>query len=762
MIVLSMPFTTFAAPIKNPMHDTDVMEDLRTKGYGLEDYPRDTSAEFVSLIEFFEYGYHVYGNQNYYGLYVYLYNPSGKQIYENGSYIQLSYRNKNYENTPYAKYPLRIMSVSDEPGFENVLYKFYIPSSVNIARDILDGTRVYYISGIELQYSNIIGEKAIDYPLGKSKFLFWGYQENFGPNGAKTELHYKAEYLETIDIDLQAASWFSNTSDLGKDYRYEVSSVYFNIPNYYIDKYGDPTNKNSETSGLYSVQGTYSKYVTNGVMLPKDYDDIKDFKWIINRDLNTESIKNNGYCYPLGVGFYAGGRWQGVLLPKNAQSIEYDLCFNMYSKGEYDGRDYSADVRITRLCNYFEACTEGIPYVDQATFLQQYNSLGRNKFTVESGWSEKHILSGIFENLGANQNYSISVDDGNLNSSIKSLASSFVSNTDSELDREFTSWFGNLLFKKLWVDENGYPDIEPIVEIKSSDFSSLNVPSANAQKLFVTQADYTSLSSFYDEHKSSSHVYLMRFDVNPYYCPEVKLCSTSGECYYGPAHENAANYEKGYYFEKAIYEDFDILQFTFKNEEGGISVIPVNCDPVDIVGSIIPGNNEIMDNPNDALDEGRDDSMDWPKKLADLFGDLKLLYKILVIIGVIILFFVLLSLFAKLIGSTVGAILGGVGKVITAPFKAMSKSFDAAEKRRDKRIDNDYKRFSIENMQEKTRIAKDIEADRKADRIIDNNIKLNREADRHEAHVLDSEAKRNRLKHESDEKHLVIKTKKKK
>lgn len=686
MIVVSMPFTTFAAPIENPMHDTDVMDDLRAKGYGLEDYPRDTSAEFVSLIEFFEYGYHVYGNQNYYGLYVYLYNPSGKQIYENGSYIQLSYRNKNYENTPYAKYPLRIMSVSDEPGFENVLYKFYIPSAVNIARDILDGTRVYYISGIELQYSNVIGEKAIDYPLGKSKFLFWGYQENFGPNGVKTELHFKAEYLETIDIDLQAASWFSNTSDLGKDYRYEVSSVYFNIPNYYIDKYGDPTNKNSETSGLYSVQGTYSKYVTNGIMLPTGYDDIKDFQWITNRNLDTESIKDNGYCYPLGVGFYAGGQ-SYVNHVAGTASVFYDLAFNMYSSGEFDGYQYSCGSRVTRLCNFFEYDTEGIPYVSQSSFLEYYNSLGRNKFTTnQTGYSSKNFNNAIFENIGSNQKYDISVDDNNLNSAIKTYASN-KSGT--------YKFFNRLANKELYVDENGYADIEPIVEVKSSDFSSLNVSSVNAQKLFVTQADYTSLNTFYDEHKSSSHVYLMRFDVNPYYCPQVKLCSTTEEVYYGPRLNESYKYETGYYFEKVVYEDFDILQFTFKNEKGGISVIPVNCDPVDIVGSIIPGNNEIMDNPNDALDEGRDDSMDWAKKLADLFDGLKLIYKILVIIGVIILFFVLLSLFAKLIGSTVGAI-------ISAPFKGIAAGVNWLTNRRDKKIDNDYKRANTEQVRSKT------------------------------------------------------------
>ena len=684
MIVLSMPFTTFAAPIENPMHDTDVMDDLRAKGYGLEDYPRDTSAEFVSLIEFFEYGYHVYGNQNYYGLYVYLYNPSGKQIYENGSYIQLSYRNKNYENTPYAKYPLRIMSVSDEPGFENVLYKFYIPSAVNIARDILDGTRVYYISGIELQYSNVVGEKAIDYPLGKSKFLFWGYQENFGPNGVKTELHFKAEYLETIDIDLQAASWFSNTSDLGKDYRYEVSSVYFNIPNYYIDKYGDPRNKSSDTSGLYSVQGTYSKYVTNGVMLPNGTKKMNFFKYNLGKNFLTSTSYSNG-SVKVGGGFYSGDVSSGS--QTMGYSTSYNLSYNMFVHGTYNNRYYTSSDCITRLCNVFSANIEDTVYVDQATFLEHYNSAGRNKFTdTNTGYSNRNRNNSAFENIGANQKFDISVDDANLNTAIKSYAS-----TKSGVNK----FFDRLFHKELYVDENGYADIEPIVEVKSSDFSSFNVPSENAQKLFVTQADYTSLSSFYDEHKSSSHVYLMRFDVNPYYCPEVTICSGTNELYEGPNNANAANYEKGYYFEKVVYEDFDILQFTFKNEEGGISVIPVNCDPVDIVGSIIPGNNEIMDNPNDPLDDGRDDSMDWAKDLWDAFKGLKLLYKVLVIIILIVLFILLLWLIAKLIGSTIGAI-------ISAPFKGIAAGVNWLTNRRDKKVDNDYKRANTEQVRSKT------------------------------------------------------------
>ena len=89
-IVTAFSFSSFAGVLaNNPMKDTSVEDDLEKLGVNTSDYGLDTTADFVSVLDFVEYGYDAGGNQEYYGLFVYVYNPSGKEI--RGAYLQMQY-----------------------------------------------------------------------------------------------------------------------------------------------------------------------------------------------------------------------------------------------------------------------------------------------------------------------------------------------------------------------------------------------------------------------------------------------------------------------------------------------------------------------------------------------------------------------------------------------------------------------------------------------------------------------------------------------
>ena len=63
-----------------------------------------------------------------------------------------------------------------------------------------------------------------------------------------------------------------------------------------------------------------------------------------------------------------------------------------------------------------------------------------------------------------------------------------------------------------------------------------------------------------------------------------------------------------------------ILSFTFRNEKGGISVVPVNAKPITIIGSIVPGSNDGGYSPNP-----KDKSLlDWLKALLAFLKKLKI------------------------------------------------------------------------------------------------------------------------------------------
>lgn len=627
-ILSIFPFSAFAAT-ENPMHTTYVCDDLRNMGYDLLDYPTDSSADFVTIIDFTEYGYHYQGDQRYYGLYIYLYNPSGKPLQSSGNSVEMSYIDKSNKATDFVKYPLEILSVSADATNKNVFYKMYIPASRNIANYIRGGIREYTVSSIELQYSSEVGTKPKSSVIGYT-YKFQGFQKNFGP-GEKDTLYRIFKEEEVIETKLNAASWFSKTSDLGEDYRYEISSVYFNIPKYFIEKYG---NVDDDTSGLYSVQGEYYKYVTDGLLV-SDQDVYNAFEPCIGKHISEYSQYEN--CTVGGTGFFIRD-WSTSV--GGTYSSTYKLSFNMYcgtfTKGTTVYSINSLDVN-NHICNLVMSDSSDVAYASQTSFLNAYNKFGRNRYGDTGGLYSEN--SDIFTGLG-HQAYSISVDDGSLNSSIKSFASAKKDGLGK--------WLHKLFNKELYVDEaeDYYLDCKPIVEIEKDDFNNVvdGKDITVSDKLFITTDDVELLENFYDEYSKDNHIYLMRFEVNPYYCPEVVITkdTTTGET------EDAT----GYYFEKAIFEDFDVFSFTFRDEGGNFHTVPVSADPIDIVGSIVPGNNTIQPNPNDPTNN--------QSGSGKILGIEISVWLILLVIAVIIF---VIWLFWKIFGKMISALLDGGGKL---------------------------------------------------------------------------------------------------
>ena len=602
LIILLSAFSVFAfsASVANPMTKTNVVSDLNAMGYNLSKYPKDTSADFVSIIDFTEYGFDYNGDQRYYGLYIYLYNPTGAEILDTKNYLQMKYIDTSGARTSYVKHPLTVLSVSTSPGYEGVFYKLKVESTNRLVRQIARGQRVYILSGIELNYS---GSGVTDFPL-KSEYSFTGNQDGFTKDDSvKGNLYCKKDVFEVIEIELGEACWFSDTSSLGEDYRWEVSSVYFNIPNYFINEYGDPMNKQSSTSGLYSVTGEYYKYVTNGLVVPDQttydlYDDL------VGKDISTISGYSSGYVagYPSFYKLLSNEHEDGV-----SKSI-CDFTFNRqlgrittYSKIE-------SNCELLKFCNLMISSEEDY-YCTNASFRESYNKFGRSKFTNTSTYN--YVLSDKVERVGQRVPYDISVDDATLNSAITSYASTL----------ENKKWYQKLFIDKdLLTDQDGYPDIKPIVELDDvSDLDDVDF----SKTYFTTEEDAKEIKQFYDDYSDDNHIYLMRFEVNPYYAPVVVLSD-----------KNNTQLASGLYFEKAVFEDFDVLEFTFKNAKGDFKKVAVSCDPIDVLGSVVSGNNTIDDDPNAP-----------PKPSED-----NLLLKILIILIGLIVLVLLIFVFVKIFG----------------------------------------------------------------------------------------------------------------
>ena len=656
---MTFPVSSSAVGVENPMHETYVCDDLKNMGFDLSKYPKDTSADWIKVIDFVEYGYDRDGDQSYYGLYLYIYNPSGKEILSGKNSVQMSFINSAGKEVPFAKYGVTRMSTSTGTGNEFVLYKLYIASSYSIGMQISGAlTREYTISGIELQFDDSPYAKPVDNFVGAT-WTYSNYMKNFG-SSLDNRLHKVTKIKECVSVKMEAASWYSKTSDLGEDYRYEVSSVYFNIPNTFIEAYGNPKDA---TSGLRTVTGEYYKYVTDGLIVP-DETWYAGFSSFVNFDLNDEPAYYDGYIHTglekYKYGFYKGSGTGSNIMGVPTNSYIYDLSYNVNAYKNDLYYFYSSDVNA-HICNLAISSDDESMYLNQEDFLATYNQWGRNSYNSTDGLSLKNADN--FSGLGRVP-YTISVTDGNLADSIKNWSSD---------KGAVVKWFYKLIFGEDY-------DISPIVEIKSTDLGDNMEPATIADNLYVMVEDVADIRTFYNEYSAKNHIYLMRLEVNPYYAPEVTLTTNISD---GAADES--NIATGIYFEKAVFEDIDIFTFTFEDEHGEYETVPVSCDPIDNVGAVTPGNNSGITNSNDLGNESRDDSMDWWLKFWEWFKDQEIGYKILVIIVIIIVIMLLIRLVGALLGVGAGAIVKAMGSIVSAPFKSANKVWTRA---REKKSDN--------------------------------------------------------------------------
>ena len=656
LVVLSM-FTIFVAAEKvvpDGIKASNVCDDLETMGYDLSDYPRDESANFISVIDFTEYGYHYSGDQRYFGLYIYVYNPSGKKLSTTGNAVELSFNHKDTGETGYVKYNLRVMSVSADAGNEYVFYKFFVNNSSAIGANV-GKYRTYKLSSIELQYEEKGVPKAKSFKIGGS-YAFTGYQDNFGPAGSDLPLHCNYSTIEVIDVELHGASWYTDTSDLGEDYRYEVSSVYFNIPNYYINKYG---NFEDETSGLYSVQGEYYKYVTNGILVPDSvYNDFKPYAGV---DISMKSAYKDS---TLGSGFGFFGEYSHST-PLDSRLCEYSFSYNMYTgtKLGIPIENYRSDNVIFDILHVLKNGGSGELYLSQDAFFEQYYDSNSRHYSLASGLPIMGDYN--FGKLSSKISYNISVKDGSLNDSIRSYADKIgYSQNDGTIKR----WLTSFLVGDLLSDAEGYDEIRPIIEVKNGIFgptSGLYDIEAIAEDLFLTKEDAEGLRSFVSDNASDSHIYLMRFEVNPYYSSEITL---TNDVVKGPYTSSTyAQQNQGYYFEKVLFENFDILSFTFKDVGNNYKTVPVSTDPIDIIGSIVPEPED-----DNGFDKIKNDISDRYSEMKTMFDDLfesfsslnVVLRTILILLIVVVLVF-LLILLIKYGSAIVIPIARGIGGVFS-------------------------------------------------------------------------------------------------
>ena len=529
--VLAVPASAAGA---DEMDASYVVDDLKTMGVDTAKYPRDATDDRVELLKVIEFGYRSNRDFSEYGLYLYLYNPSGKTISEDKSCVQLAYGLNRGGTTSYIKYRLKLLSHSTETDCENVFWKVKIEGAEAIAPLVNQAARVYKISGVEILRPG--DSNATDHAYGCGSFTFTGYHKGCYSNDYST-LRCIADKLDVIELELHPTSYFADRAP-SNDYQSkgsEVFGVYFSLPKWVIQRYGNE--EDDRLRGLVSVEGSYNEVKTNGILT-----DSAEVSRILN--LNRSALYFLSWYF---VPAFAGG--------------DTDERYCAYNYPAWDGDSFwshGAQNYITRLSNLLISKKKTLDGLTAEEFLSAYLDGGKTGPALERISKTYQVTK---SDVG-------SVEQGlSLGSWLKQIF------TFGGLSTSETLTFD--LLERLSPEELGAWKDETVSE-----------------NLLVNMAEVEGLRDFtVSQGAKGDTVYLMRFAVRDY---EVDRLTTVGTRQ-GDTYHEVDNVGNSYYFEKTVFEDLDILQMTFRTKENKMSVVPVSASPITVSGGIpAPG----QDDPN--------------------------------------------------------------------------------------------------------------------------------------------------------------------
>lgn len=530
-------FSSFAfATEGNSFDKQTVYEDLSAdNNFSIFDYPADNSRQ-LEIIKFVEYGYCYDDNkQSNYALYIYIYNPHLIDFNQTQASVQIKGNSGNYN-----KYELILLSKSKNENTlfkENLFYKFKIKNASEILSNLEHNKRSYTISGIEFnaKNDNIIQ----DYPI-QTTYTLTGYAKGYDSdiNKESTLQQYKNQ-CTVVNLNIKDTYFRTDTSALGKYHQNTLNSVYFAIPNYIIENYGE----------LQVITATWNEQKTAPILVTSNKE-------------NYNLLSNY-----LGI---------------NAENTPYSFCANPTSDTSgstivhmnefgFNLAKHSTSLNEIRVTNN----------IDRLTNLFYTGGINANGYIIES----KSLLNYL-------RNYNKSYVNGTLANGIsKDVLSNSVDTgrtqgTQTATIDTRTDKFNMLsyLSNKTWwqaIKDYGfntpsdlgtsYNNIDPIKKISKAELNSSTI----INDLYINDNDRLEFISYCnDAITSQSTPYLFRFAVTDYYSAPVYNW------------KNNCNFVAGDYLaQETVFFDFDIISLNFY-KEGNESIIGTVANPIDIATDV--------------------------------------------------------------------------------------------------------------------------------------------------------------------------------
>ena len=375
--------------------------------FNIANYPYKENGT-PSIIAFSEYCYSFKQElAEKYGLYVYLYNPSGREIKAEKNTIQLATEYNGESPVRYDKYNVTICNYSIGT-YDRLFYKFKVDNVSDIYSRVNENNtaRRYDISGIELNFGVVE-----DVSVGNT-WIFSGFAKGCGPSEeADSTLSCSTNKFETVHLEVTDTYYRYNN---GVNTQSQISSVYFGVENALLENYGT----------LQKIHAEWLKAQTSPVIVSKE-------KWLYD------------VFYP----------FIGKEIGKRDNDLNYYLYQGDGLGGNIWGYNVTATIQLTKMAYLFDVSAVEDWSVSSQN-MQEYMIWYSNKFgnKTVAGKYNPDLFSSV-----DNQKTDITID---ANSTFD--INGFTTGT------AFGDWF-NKLFNSALQDKP-IENIQPIYIIQDSDF----------------------------------------------------------------------------------------------------------------------------------------------------------------------------------------------------------------------------------------------------------------------------------------------------
>ena len=526
-----IPVSVSASDDLSSIADSSVEDDLSSLYKDLETkFPKVSSDEKIYLVHFVENGYNeVLGMETeYFGLYLYVYNPSGQVLIDELNKVQFAVQwskdsKGNFTASDWAKYDLEFVDANDD----NTLIKYRVKDPDTRLCWCPVSSRRYDISGIELAHTTYDIE---NYTVGYS-FTFNGYAKGMSSTTVdKSTLTCIQNNLLTITVDAHQVSYLTGNSNLGGGYSNQVNSVYFSIPSDIEEKYGD----------LYQIKYEYNHYYTSPIIVTDN-----------EASYNTLMADR---------GKLVDSSWKYSLKKYNANSYD-DGAFSI-THHYYDFL-YGDLKKENNVLNYYYY-DRYLPYSTTVFYDSDSWSRGDVLFTAEE--FEEYFQS-YNKNYYTGKVLGYSADLFDLNNS--SGYQVFTKNINDEFTLKGYNDSYNRLQK--WADWGfrwNYDEFDNINNIKYIErINSTNIFTSDSfETTYLIDDCYKEeLKSFYEQASlNDESVYLLRYAyANDYYSLDLTANGIDGNFIMCQGN---------------VYLNFNLLHFGFGNSKN-LTIIPVVSDP---------------------------------------------------------------------------------------------------------------------------------------------------------------------------------------